>query len=298
MPRASAPGRKTGRAAARRAARRPARDRRRVDGVLDPEELFHVIAQKLRRIVDYRILDIFLPDAEGFLAPAHVEGYDLELSPRASGCALARGSSATAAAAREPVFVPDVSKDPRYIAFFPGVVAELAIPLLEQGPPGRRAEHRGPRGRALHPGGAHGAAGAGRAPRGGDRERDALPRDALVRGAARDALRDREGDGLDPRPRRAAAAAGRDRQAGDRLRDVRHPAARRGAGRARAAQGGQLRARQGEEPARGQRGPVRRGGAQPRAGARRRRAEGPALRQPGARDALRARRARSCTRTG
>ena len=53
-----------------------------INGVLDPDELFHAIAQKLRRIVDYRILDIFLPDAEGFLAPAHVEGYDLELAPR------------------------------------------------------------------------------------------------------------------------------------------------------------------------------------------------------------------------
>ena len=53
-----------------------------INGVLDPEELFHAIAQKLRRIVDYRILDIFLPDAEGFLAPAHVEGYDLDLASR------------------------------------------------------------------------------------------------------------------------------------------------------------------------------------------------------------------------
>ena len=53
-----------------------------INAVLDPEELFHAIAQKLRRIVDYRILDIFLPDAEGFLAPAHVEGYDLELASR------------------------------------------------------------------------------------------------------------------------------------------------------------------------------------------------------------------------
>jgi phosphoserine phosphatase RsbU/P len=37
-----------------------------------------------------------------------------------------------AAAAREPVFVPDVSRDPRYIPFFPGVVAELAIPLVSK----------------------------------------------------------------------------------------------------------------------------------------------------------------------
>jgi hypothetical protein len=53
-----------------------------INAVLDPDELLPTIARKLRRIVDYRILDIFLPDPEGFLAPAHVEGCDLELASR------------------------------------------------------------------------------------------------------------------------------------------------------------------------------------------------------------------------
>ncbi len=100
-----------------------------IAGVLEPDELFHTIAQRLRRIVDYRILDIFLPDAEGYLAPAHVEGYDLALSPRFR-VKPGEGIVGAAAVSREPVFVPDVSRDPRYIPFFPGVVSELAIPLL------------------------------------------------------------------------------------------------------------------------------------------------------------------------
>ena len=100
-----------------------------VAGVLDPDELFQVIALKLRRIVDYRILDIFLPDADGYMAPAHVEGYDIELSPRFR-VKVGEGIVGAAAASREPVFVTDVREDPRYIEFFPGVVAELAIPLL------------------------------------------------------------------------------------------------------------------------------------------------------------------------
>jgi len=33
-----------------------------------------------------------------------------------------------AALLREPIFVPDVAKDPRYISLFPGVVVELASP--------------------------------------------------------------------------------------------------------------------------------------------------------------------------
>ena len=102
-----------------------------INAVLDPEELFHAIAQKLRRIVDYRILDIFLPDAEGFLAPAHVEGYEIELASRFR-VRVGEGIVGSAAASREPVFVPDVALDPRYIPFFPGVVAELAIPLVSK----------------------------------------------------------------------------------------------------------------------------------------------------------------------
>ena len=33
-----------------------------ISGVLDPEALLPAIARQLRRIVDYRILDIFLPE--------------------------------------------------------------------------------------------------------------------------------------------------------------------------------------------------------------------------------------------
>jgi len=103
-----------------------------VTSVLEPEELFGTIAQKLRRVLDYRILDIFLPDPEGFLVPAWVEGYDLAQAPRFR-MAPGEGIVGAAAARREPVFVPDVSKDPRYVPYFPGVVAELAIPLLGKG---------------------------------------------------------------------------------------------------------------------------------------------------------------------
>jgi sigma-B regulation protein RsbU (phosphoserine phosphatase) len=102
-----------------------------INGVLDPDELLPAIARNLRRIVDYRILDIFLPDPEGYLAPAYVEGYDPGLGTRFR-VRVGEGIVGAAAAAREPVFVPDVSQDPRYIPFFPGVAAELAIPLVSK----------------------------------------------------------------------------------------------------------------------------------------------------------------------
>lgn len=102
-----------------------------INAVLDPDELFSAIAKKLRRVVDYRILDIFLPGPEGALVPAYVEGYDRALAARLR-IRPGEGIVGTAAETREPVFVPDVRRDPRYISIFPGVVAELAIPLVNQ----------------------------------------------------------------------------------------------------------------------------------------------------------------------
>jgi putative methionine-R-sulfoxide reductase with GAF domain len=102
-----------------------------VSRVLEPDALLPAIARNLRRIVDYRVLDIFLPDAEGYVLPAYVEGYEPELATQFR-VRVGEGIVGAAAAGREPVFVPDVSKDPRYIPFFPGVAAEVAIPLVSE----------------------------------------------------------------------------------------------------------------------------------------------------------------------
>src|SRR4029453_3615426 len=42
------------------------------------------------------------------------------------------GYGGPAPATREVVSVPDVARDARYVSFFPGVVAELALPLVSQ----------------------------------------------------------------------------------------------------------------------------------------------------------------------
>ncbi len=102
-----------------------------INAVLDPDALLSAIAKQLHRIVDYRILDIFLPGSDGDLVPAHVEGYDPALAARFR-IKPGEGIVGTAALLRVPIFVPDVSKDPRYISLFPGVVAELAIPLINK----------------------------------------------------------------------------------------------------------------------------------------------------------------------
>jgi sigma-B regulation protein RsbU (phosphoserine phosphatase) len=99
-----------------------------INAVLDPDELLPTIARLLRSLVDYQLLDIFLPEKDGTLAPAFVAGY----APEMGGVRLRPGEGivGTAALLREPVYVDDVSRDPRYVAVVPGVVYELAIPLL------------------------------------------------------------------------------------------------------------------------------------------------------------------------
>jgi sigma-B regulation protein RsbU (phosphoserine phosphatase) len=104
---------------------------REVSSVLDPEALLPTIARQLKRIVDYKFLDIFLPHEDGSLVAAFVEGISLEA---VSKLRIRPGEGIVGAAAllKEPVLVPDVRKDPRYIPVTPGVVSELAIPLLHR----------------------------------------------------------------------------------------------------------------------------------------------------------------------
>ena len=100
---------------------------RNVSAVLDPEELLPTIAKELRRIVDYRFLDVFLTEPDGTLrsALAAEPGEDALLRP-------GEGIVGAAAETREPIYVPDVRQDPRYVPGFPDVVSELAIPLVHR----------------------------------------------------------------------------------------------------------------------------------------------------------------------
>jgi phosphoserine phosphatase RsbU/P len=102
-----------------------------LSAVLDPDELLSAIAARVRRLVDTKVLDIFLAEPEGFLAPALAVGYD-QATDAGRRIRVGEGVVGAAAAAREPVFVPDVARDPRYITTAPGVTAELAIPLVHR----------------------------------------------------------------------------------------------------------------------------------------------------------------------
>lgn len=104
---------------------------REISSLLEPERLLPTIARELRRIVDYSVLDIFLPEADGTLTVAYVEG-DAASAARPLRLRPGEGIVGAAAQLRQVVFVPDVQQDPRYVALSPGVRAELAIPLLQR----------------------------------------------------------------------------------------------------------------------------------------------------------------------
>ncbi len=104
---------------------------REISSLLEPERLLPTIARELRRIVDYSVLDIFVPEADGSLAVAYVEG-DAASAARPLRLRPGEGIVGAAAQLRQVVFVPDVRRDPRYLALSPDVQAEMAIPLLHR----------------------------------------------------------------------------------------------------------------------------------------------------------------------
>ena len=102
---------------------------RDVASVLDLDELFTRIAQLTKRVIDYRTFGILLLNEERReleMKLAVQYGEKAQVPP----VRLGEGLVGYAALHREPVLVPDVSQDPRYINLVPDVRSELAIPML------------------------------------------------------------------------------------------------------------------------------------------------------------------------
>jgi phosphoserine phosphatase RsbU/P len=99
-----------------------------VASILDVDELLTHIAQLTKRLIDYRTFGLFLLNDENQLEIKVAVKYGESVHiPR---IALGEGLVGYAALHREPVLVPDVSQDPRYIKVVDDVRSELAIPLL------------------------------------------------------------------------------------------------------------------------------------------------------------------------
>jgi phosphoserine phosphatase RsbU/P len=102
---------------------------RELVAILDPDELLTRIASLTRRLIDYRTFGIILLDADtGELEMKMAIRYGEKTDwPRLK---VGSGLVGYAALHKQPVLVPDVSIDPRYIKVVPDVRSELVIPLL------------------------------------------------------------------------------------------------------------------------------------------------------------------------
>src|SRR5262249_42082580 len=106
---------------------------RETGAILDVEELLRRAADQIKRVIDYQILSLMLYDEEQKVFRHRV---DVKHGQHAQGklrVAASEGVVGAAATLREPVVVPDVSVDPRYLMVNPETKSELAIPMMHKG---------------------------------------------------------------------------------------------------------------------------------------------------------------------
>ena len=106
---------------------------RETSAILDVEELLRRAAEQTKRVIDYQILSIMLYDEEQKVFRHRVDlkhGQSVQSRTHASATEGIVGAAATL---KEPVLVPDVTMDSRYIMVNPETRSELAIPMMHQG---------------------------------------------------------------------------------------------------------------------------------------------------------------------
>src|SRR4029077_5103363 len=106
---------------------------RETGSILDVEELLRRAAEQTKRVIDYQILSIMLYDEEQKVFRHRV---DVKHGQRVQGklrVAASEGIVGAAATLKEPVIVPDVTVDPRYLLVNPETRSELAIPMIHKG---------------------------------------------------------------------------------------------------------------------------------------------------------------------
>jgi sigma-B regulation protein RsbU (phosphoserine phosphatase) len=106
---------------------------RETSSILDVEELLRRAAEQLKRVIDYQILSLMLYDDEQRVFRHRL---DVKHGLRVQGkmrVAVSEGIVGAAATLKEPVLVPDVTTDPRYLMVNPETRSELAIPMIHKG---------------------------------------------------------------------------------------------------------------------------------------------------------------------
>src|SRR5947208_6004400 len=106
---------------------------RETSAILEVEELLRRAAEQTKRVIDYQILSIMLYDEEQKIFRHRLDvkhGHHVQGKLRSTSSDGIVGAAATL---KEPVLVPDVTVDPRYLMVNPETRSELAIPMIHKG---------------------------------------------------------------------------------------------------------------------------------------------------------------------
>ena len=103
---------------------------RELTSILNVDELLKRVAELLSRIIDYQMFSILLCDSTGEKLQHRFSLRFQENIHLKHDIPLGMGVVGYAAQQKEAVLVPDVKKDPRYIALNPETRSELAVPLI------------------------------------------------------------------------------------------------------------------------------------------------------------------------
>ncbi len=103
---------------------------RELTSILNLDQLLKRIGDLLNRIIDYQMFSILLLDRTGTILQHRFSLRFNESVQLKHDIPLDRGLVGYAAQHAQPVVVPDVSKDPRYINLNPETRSELCVPLV------------------------------------------------------------------------------------------------------------------------------------------------------------------------
>ena len=103
---------------------------RELTSILNVDELLKRIGELLSRLIDYQMFSILLLDSNGQKLEHRFALRFQENIQLKHEIPQGRGVVGYAAAHKEAVLVPDVSKDPRYIKLNPETRSELTVPLI------------------------------------------------------------------------------------------------------------------------------------------------------------------------
>jgi len=106
---------------------------REASAILDVEELLRRAAELVKRIIDYQIFGIFIYDDRRKVFRQHFAIKYGQTIYEKLEVRLGEGVVGAAGASGEPLIVPDVTKDPRYITVNPESRSELIVPMVYKG---------------------------------------------------------------------------------------------------------------------------------------------------------------------